>query len=133
MKPNRVPDDLLKAAGDAVRAWYLARPNPNSHLDDRTQMRLVIAAALTLHDERAEQRHRVALEPGETLPTIESLRAEVRAIVDAGTAPQQPEHAAAELQCGSHAYTNGFPDPMICCELPDGHVWHRNGERTWTP
>jgi len=59
LKPNRVPDDLIEAGFDAVRAWYAAHPGPNSYLGDRTQMRIVLAAALTLHDQRVEQQLRV--------------------------------------------------------------------------
>lgn len=55
MKPNRVPEDLLQAGFDAIRAWYAAHPGSNSYLDDRTQMRLVLAAALTVHNQRVEQ------------------------------------------------------------------------------
>jgi len=36
-------------------------------------------------------------------------------------------------QCTSHAHPDFIEDPTIRCELPDGHAWHRNGERTWTP
>lgn len=65
MKPNRVPDDLIEAGFDAIRAWYAAHPSPNSHLDDRTQMRIVLAAALTLHNEQVEQPLRERVERAE--------------------------------------------------------------------
>lgn len=55
MKPNRVPGDLIQAGFDAIRAWYAAHPGPNAYLDDRTQMRLVLAAALTVRNEQVEQ------------------------------------------------------------------------------
>lgn len=57
MKPNRVPDDLIQAGFDAIRDWHAA--NPRKYLDDRTQMRIVLAAALTLHDQRAEERQQL--------------------------------------------------------------------------
>lgn len=65
MKPNRVPDDLIEAGFDAIRAWYAAHPDPNSYLDDRTQMRLVLAAALTLYNEQVEQPLRERAETAE--------------------------------------------------------------------
>lgn len=64
MKPNRVPDDLITAGFDAIKAWHTAHPGPNAYLDDRTQMRIVLAAALTLHDQRAEQRGQLRPEYG---------------------------------------------------------------------
>lgn len=73
MKPNRVPDDLIQAGFDAIRAWYEAHPSPNSYLDDRTQMRIVLAAVLTLHNERVEQSLR------ERVETAERELAELRA------------------------------------------------------
>lgn len=65
MKPNRVPSDLIEAGSDAIRAWYAAHPDPNSYLDDRTQMRLVLAAALTLYNEQVEQPLRERAETAE--------------------------------------------------------------------
>lgn len=65
MKPNRVPEDLIQAGFDAIRAWYAAHPGPNAHLDDRTQMRLVLAAALTLRNEQVEQPLRERAEKAE--------------------------------------------------------------------
>lgn len=34
--------------------------------------------------------------------------------------------------CGSRLHRD-FTDRDVRCELPEGHFWHRNGERTWTP
>lgn len=65
MKPNRVPDDLIEAGFDAIRAWYAAHPSPNAYLDDRTQMRIVLAAVLTVHNERVEQPLRKRAETAE--------------------------------------------------------------------
>lgn len=63
MKPNRVPEDLIKAGFAAIRAWREEHPGPNAYLDDRTEMRLVLAAVLTIRDEQVEQlvRERIAL------------------------------------------------------------------------
>lgn len=74
MKPNRVPEDLIQAGFDAIRAWYADHPSPNAYLDDRTQMRIVLAAALTLHDQQVEQqvRERIAAELWE-LPIVQHL------------------------------------------------------------
>lgn len=74
MKPNRVPEDLIQAGFDAIRAWYAAHPSPNAYLDDRTQMRIVLAAALTVHDQQVEQqvRERIAAELWE-LPIVQHL------------------------------------------------------------
>lgn len=74
MKPNRVPDDLIQAGFDAIRAWYAAHPGSNSYLDDRTQMRIVLAAALTVHDQQVEQqvRERIAAELWK-LPIVQYL------------------------------------------------------------
>jgi hypothetical protein len=41
--------------------------------------------------------------------------------------PEQPP------QCSSYVHPDFVGDQEIRCELPDGHQWHRNGERTWTP
>lgn len=65
MKPTRVPDDLIEAGFDAIRAWHAANPGSNSYLDDRTQMRIVLAAALTLHDQQVEQPLRERVEAAE--------------------------------------------------------------------
>lgn len=65
MKPNRVPEDLIEAGFDAIRAWYEAHPSSNSYLDDRTRMRIVLAAVLTLHNERVEQPLRERAETAE--------------------------------------------------------------------
>lgn len=73
MKPNRVPDDLIEAGFDAIRAWYAAHPGPNSYLDNRTQMRIVLAAVLTVHNERVEQ------PPRERAETAECELADLRA------------------------------------------------------
>lgn len=35
--------------------------------------------------------------------------------------------------CESRVHPDFAGDKEIQCELPDGHAWHRNGERTWTP
>lgn len=65
MKPSRVPEDLIQAGFDAIRAWYAAHPSPNAYLDDRTQMRIVLAAVLTAHNERVEQPLRERAEAAE--------------------------------------------------------------------
>lgn len=65
MKPNRVPDDLIQAGFDAIRVWYAAHSGPNAYLDDRTRMRLVLAAALTVHNEQVEQPLRERAEAAE--------------------------------------------------------------------
>lgn len=65
MKPNRVSEDLIQAGFDAIRAWYAAHPSGNAYLDDREQMRIVLAAALTLRNEQVEQPLRERAEAAE--------------------------------------------------------------------
>lgn len=87
MKPNRVPDDLIQASSDAIRAWCTA--NPDKYLDDRTQMRIAVAAALTLHNEQVEQPLRERAETAER--EVVELRAEA-------ADPYSPQHIAESVK-----------------------------------
>lgn len=78
MRPNRVPDDLIQASFKAIRAWHTANPGSNSYLDDRTQMRIVLAAALTLHSQQVEQPLRERVEAAER--ELAEARARLEAI-----------------------------------------------------
>lgn len=37
------------------------------------------------------------------------------------------------LACNSRLHPDFANGQDVCCELPDSHACHRNGERTWTP
>lgn len=73
MKPNRVPEDLIEAGLDAIRAWYAA--HPGKYLDDRTQMRIVLAAVLTVHNDQVEQPLRERAETAEA--EVEQLQGKI--------------------------------------------------------
>lgn len=130
MKPNRIPDDLIQAGFDAIRDWYAAHPSPNAYLDDRTQMRLVLAAALTLRNEQVEQPLR---ERAETAEVVLAERKEAEALLEQLRSPEIVDCDSQLLtRWISKAIGHGMEAAKLRAELAKVRAAHDSAVGAWS-
>lgn len=130
MKPNRVPADLIEAGFDAIRAWYAAHPSPNTCLDDRTQMRIVLAAALTLRNEQVEQPLR---ERAEVAEAVLVEHEEAKALLERLRSPEIADYDSQLLaRWISKAIGHGMEAAKLRAELAKVRVAHDSAVGAWS-